>query len=97
VPRPLAIIRGRLATYPPDPLPLIREGGVGKRGVPPLSKVSSPSFNIVGIKRELKRGEASLNILPPLLFKERGIKGVRLINNLYYRGCLLLKFNKLLF
>jgi len=40
---------------------------------------------MVGIKRELKRGEASLNILPPLLLKERGIKGVRLINNLKLR------------
>jgi len=38
---------------------------------------------MVGIKRESKRGEASLNILPPLLPKERGIKGVRLVNNLF--------------
>jgi len=30
------------------------------------------------IERELKRGEASLNILPPLLLKERRIQGVRL-------------------
>ena len=38
------LTRGRLATYPPDPLPLIREGGsVGKRGAKPLSKISSPS------------------------------------------------------
>jgi len=30
--------RDCLATYPPDPLPLAREGGVlGKRGVSPLS------------------------------------------------------------
>jgi len=37
-----------LATYPPGPLPLIREGGsVGKRGAKPLSEVSSPSpYNI---------------------------------------------------
>jgi hypothetical protein len=50
-----------LVTYPPDPLPLAREGGsVGKRGG------SAPS----------------LFHLPPLLQKERGIKGVRLINNL---------------
>jgi len=49
------------------------------RGVSaPLHKIFPLSFNIVGIKRELKRGEASLNILPPLLLKERGIKGVRL-------------------
>ena len=36
--------KDRLATYPPTPLPLIREGGsAGKRGVKPLSKISSPS------------------------------------------------------
>jgi len=35
------------------------------------------------IERELKRGEASLNILPPLLLKEREIQGVRLTNNLF--------------
>jgi len=43
-----------LATYPPDPLPLIREGG-------------------------------SLGIPPPILGKERGIKGVRLRNNLFLK------------
>jgi hypothetical protein len=51
-----------LATYPPDPLPLIREGGsVGKRGAKPLSKISSPKRreNI----RESKRGEASKYII----------------------------------
>jgi len=36
---------------------------------------------------ESKRGSASLkNHLPPLLLKERGIKGVRLINNLGLDG-----------
>jgi len=36
--------RDCLATYPPDPLPLIREGGsVDKRGASPLSTISSPS------------------------------------------------------
>jgi len=48
----------------------------------PSLKLFPLSLNIAGIKRELKRGKASLNILPPLLLKERGIKGVRLINNL---------------
>jgi hypothetical protein len=48
-----------LATYPPDPLPLIREGGVWVRE---------------GLRPSLKS-------LPPLLPKERGIKGVRSINN----------------
>jgi hypothetical protein len=38
------IISDGLATYPPDPLPLIREGGsVSKRGAKPPSKTSSPS------------------------------------------------------
>jgi len=56
--------RGPLATYPPDPLPLIREGGsIGREGLSP-----------------------SLKSLPPLLPKERGIKGVRLINNLSLLG-----------
>jgi len=50
-----------LVTYPPDPLPLIREGGVWVR------EGRSPS----------------LKSLPPLLPKERGIKGVRLVNNLF--------------
>jgi len=53
---------GHLATYPPDPLPLLREGGV------PVREGRSPS----------------LKSLPPLLEKERGIKGVRLINNLLW-------------
>jgi len=53
-----------------------------ERGFTPLQSLFPLSFNVVGIKRELKRGFASLNILPPLLLKERGIKGVRLINNL---------------
>jgi hypothetical protein len=53
---------GRLTTYPPDPLPLLREGGsVGKRGALPLSKTSSLlSFIEKNTKGELKRGEASL-------------------------------------
>jgi len=55
-----ALFRGRLATHPPNPLPLLREGGV-----------------------ELGEGfHPSPKSLPPLLFKERGLKGVRLINNL---------------
>jgi len=45
-----------LATYPPVPLPLVREGGVKVRE---------------GLRPSLKS-------LPPLLDKERGIKGVRL-------------------
>jgi len=60
------------------------------RGLRPSLKSLPLSFNIVGIKREAKRGEASLNILPPLLPKERGIKGVRLISNLK-KGCLFIK------
>jgi len=50
-----------LVTYPPYPLPLIREGGVkaGEGGKAP-----------------------SLKSPPPLLVKERGIEGVRLIDNL---------------
>jgi hypothetical protein len=55
-------IRGYLATYPPNPLPLAREGGVWVRE---------------GLRPSLKS-------LPPLLEKERGIKGVRLINNQNY-------------
>jgi len=52
-------LKSYLATHPPDPLPLVREGGVWE-----------------------ERGEAPLlNLFPPLLIKERGIKGVRLINN----------------
>jgi len=40
----LLLINSELVTYPPDPLPLVREGGnMGKRGAPPLSKISSPS------------------------------------------------------
>jgi hypothetical protein len=36
------------------------------------------------VEGELKRGEASLTKpIPPLLEKERGIKGVRLIKNIY--------------
>jgi len=42
------------------------------KGAKPLSKISPFSFNIVDIKRELKRGEASLNILPPLLLRRGG-------------------------
>jgi len=50
-----------------------------KRGEAPLLKKPSPSpLKGRDTKGELKRGFASLlNILPPLLTKERGIKGVR--------------------
>ena len=36
------IIKGCLATYPPDPLPLIREGGVVREGRSPSLKISPP-------------------------------------------------------
>ena len=53
-------VNNELGTYPPDPLPLLREGGV-----------------------QVREGRSpSLKSLPPLLEKERGIKGVRLIKNL---------------
>jgi hypothetical protein len=53
-----------VVTYPPNPLPLLREGGESKRG---------------GFAPSLKSP-------PPLLVKERGNKGVRLINKLESRA-----------
>jgi len=63
-----------MVTYPPDPLPLLREGGNivseganAPSGFPvtpysPLSKISSPSHdrNIYPYHGESKGGEASL-------------------------------------
>ena len=71
-------------TYPPDPLPLVREGGVQVRGgLRPRSKISL-LFDEIKLTRCLKRANTPLlKPFPLSLNKERGIKGVRLINNLY--------------
>jgi len=54
----------------------------------PATHPSDPlSYKVVGTKRELKRGEASLLIFFPLMQRihlhimERGIKGVRLLKS----------------
>ncbi len=53
----------------------------------PLSKISSPVIGIYIRITESQREAKPLlyNQFPPLLKKERGINGVRLINNLTYK------------
>ena len=65
-----------LETHPPDPLPLIREGGVVVRGASPL--FDSPFF-LCGCMRGAK---PLSKVSSPSPLKERGIKGVRLLSNL---------------
>jgi len=57
------------------------------RGAMPLSKISSPVIGIYIRITESQREAKPLlyNQFPPLLKKERGINGVRLINNLTYK------------
>jgi len=53
-------------------------GSIGKRGAKPLSRIFS--FLIKEVIKSLRETKPLLKNSPPLLFKERGIKGVRLID-----------------
>ena len=74
-----------LAPSPFIPLPLGGKGEIVLRGgrSPPLLNLLPPlkETNLAGVS---KRGASlsSIKHLPPLLEKERGIQGVRFINNL---------------
>jgi len=85
-----------LATYPPDPLPLAREGGAQVReGRSPSLKSLPPLLKRREILKESQREAEPLlyNQSPFSLLRGRGIKGdgvtkkklkgVRSINNLY--------------
>jgi len=63
----LALLLDYFATYPPDPLPLLREGGIWirERLRPSLKLLPLLSFIEKNIKGESKRDEASLIIPSP--------------------------------
>jgi len=71
-----------MVTYPPDPLPLTREGGVKVReGAKAPSLKSLPHYGD-GIKKRQREALPFLKILLPLSLGRRGgFKGERLIGN----------------
>jgi hypothetical protein len=71
-----------------DPIPLCPPSPLGEGGISFKRGAKPPSFLMLSLNNEsnlmgcLRGALAPLFLnLPPLLFKERGIKGVRLINN----------------
>jgi len=69
----MRLFRDCLATYPPDPLPLLREGGsLGKRGALPLSKISSPSCKeYISILGRVKERLCPSYVINPALLQRK--------------------------